>query len=271
MKKLLRFEIKQNLRKPSRVYIKSIDLKTIYGSFQMDAPEDFDGWNKLSTEETIELKQFIQNIRAVNKYLQPSASSALSDFRFRLPVDFIETLEQLEIICHDEGIELDIFDGIMTSIIHQMRIAVAKLESTPKMNALALLDKANITDFKKQTHTEQIQAVFSEIQAIYNRSEKLHQKALILFNKDKSYSPLAIKGMAIGETLPSKWLVSCAVDLLMDENIERVSSLLTVNDLYILWAKPLKESTYHQNNLINKAKKLKLPELVKMIEMLYSR
>jgi len=37
-----------------------------------------------------------------------------------------------------------------------------------------------------------------------NRSEKLHEKAVALFDKDKSYSPLAIKGIANGETTPAK-------------------------------------------------------------------
>ena len=72
---------------------------------------------------------------------------------------------------------------------------------------MTLLDKAHISDFKKQDHSDQIKAVFSEFQAIYNRSEKLHKHALKFFCKDKSYSR-AIQGMAQGETLPSKWLVA---------------------------------------------------------------
>ena len=69
MKKLLRLEIKQNLRIPPRVYVKSIDLKTIYGSFHVDAPDGFEGWGFLSAEQTIELKQFMQNVTAVYQHL----------------------------------------------------------------------------------------------------------------------------------------------------------------------------------------------------------
>ena len=72
MNKLLRFEIRQNLRKPSRVYVKSVDLKVIYGSFQINEPDSFDGWDKLSINETIELKQFMQNITAVYHHLHPT-------------------------------------------------------------------------------------------------------------------------------------------------------------------------------------------------------
>lgn len=267
MKKLLRFEIKQNLRKPSRVYVKSVDSKTIYGSFQINSPDDFDGWDKLSFEENLELRQFIQNINAVNKYLRPNASNAMADLRFRLPIEVIEALEDLQVLCDDNNVPLDIYDSMVTGIIHQMRIATSRLENSPKMKALAILDKVNIADFKKQTHVEQIQSVFAEIQSIYNRSEKLHQKALTLFNKDKSYSPMAIKGMATGETLPSKWLVSCAVDLLIDEQLERVKSLLTENDLYLLWAKPLKDSTYSKEQLLQRAKLLKSDELIKKLKL----
>lgn len=262
MKKLLRFEIKQNLRKPPRVYVRSAETAALYGSFKSDATQDFDGFDKLSQDELRELHQFMQNINAVNKYLAPSSTNMLMDFRLRLPVDFIKTLDSLTEICDQEQVELDIYDGVITSIIHQMRIATAKLENTAKMKALALLDKANIADFKKQTHSEQIQSIFSEIQGIYNRSEKLHLKAKMLFDKDKSYSPLAIKGMATGETLPSKWLVACAIEVLLDENPERMKSLLTVNDLFILWAKPLKDSTCSTENLIARAALFESEELI---------
>ena len=38
MKKLLRLEIKQNLRRPPRVYVKSTDLKTIYAKYHCCIP-----------------------------------------------------------------------------------------------------------------------------------------------------------------------------------------------------------------------------------------
>lgn len=266
MKKLLRFEIKQNLRKPPRVYVRSVETKEIYGSFTPETMERFDGLEKLSKSELLELKQYMQNVKAIHKYLKPSNSNMLTDFRFRLPVQFIEMLDELTKLCEEEGVDLDVFDNMITSIAHQARIATSKLKGSAKMKALALLDKANISDFQKQTHTEQIQSVFTELQTIYNRSEKLHQKALSLFNKDKSYSPRAIEGMAIGETLPSKWLVACAIDLLIDEQCKHAKNLLTTNDLYLLWGKPLFDSTYSQENLIERAELLQKTELIEKIK-----
>lgn len=266
MKKQLRLEIRPNLRRSPRVYVKSVDLKTTYGSFHMDETNTFDGWEQLSIEQTIELKQFMQNVSAVYKYLKPEHSTNLADFRFRLPLDFMGTLEELEIICHQEGVNIDIFESIITSIIHQMRIATSQLTDAPKMKALALLDKAKIADFKKQTHCDQIKSVFSEVQTVYNRSEKLHKKAITLFNKDKSYSPLAIKGMATGESIPSKWLVACAIDLLIDENNYVLSTLLTANDFYLLWAKPLNESNYKEIDLLSRAERLEVEGLIEKIK-----
>ncbi|KTC84376.1 MULTISPECIES: hypothetical protein [Legionella] len=266
MKKLLRFELKQNLRKPPRVYVRSAETAELYGSFRTDATGDFEGFDRLSHYELMELKQYMRNINAVNKYLAPSSSNMLTDFRLRLPVNFIETLDQLMDICDSEKVEINIFEGIITSIIHQMRIAASKLDSAPKLKALALLDKANIADFK-QKHHEQIQSVFFELQGISNRSEKLHHKAKLLFNKDKSYSPLAIKGMATGETLPSKWLVACAIDLLMDETPERIKSFLTMNDMFLLWGKPLKDSSYSKEELIERARFFESHELIDKISL----
>lgn len=257
MKKLLRLEIKQNLRRPPRVYVKSADLKTSYGSFHVDNIEGFDGWGKLSVGQKVELKQFMQNVKAVYDHLAPSPANALTDFRFRLPYEFIELLENIEIICHENDVELNIFDSMITGIIQQLKIAVAKLSGDSKEQALELLNKANLAEYKKIDYSNQIQGVFSELQAIRDRSEKLHQKAINLFSKDKSYSPMAIKGMAQGETTPSKWLVACAIDILIDEHKETLESMLSEDDLFMLWVRPLLKGGHSQENVIRKVQALK--------------
>ena len=75
MKKVLRFEMKQNLRRPTRIYVKSPDLKTSYGYFHADNPSSFDGWSLLTEEQTTELALFIQNIEAINALLGSEASN----------------------------------------------------------------------------------------------------------------------------------------------------------------------------------------------------
>jgi DNA-binding MltR family transcriptional regulator len=269
MKKQLRLEIKQNLRKPPRVYVKSTDLKTTYGSFRMDETDGFEGWEQLSTEQSIELKQFIQNVTAVYKYLKPSPANTLTDFRFRLPYEFMNILEQIEIICHEENVDLNVFDSMITSMIQQIKIATSKLTGEAKEQVLELLDHANLAEYKKIDFSTQIKAVFSELQAVHNRSEKLHQKAIHLFDKDKSYSPLAIKGMAEGETTPSRWLVSCAIEILIEERLDTMNSMLSIDDIFMLWAKPLLDNSKSLDDVLIKAQLLNKDKLISKIKNYY--
>ncbi|WP_058532893.1 hypothetical protein [Legionella saoudiensis] len=266
MNKLLRFEIRQNSRKAPRVYVKQADSKVLYGSFLMDAPDSFDGWAKLSINELIELKQFIQNITAIYQQLHPTPQNSLIDFRFRLPYEFTETLDQIEILCHQNNVELNIFEPMIASIIQQMKIAVSKLSGQSKEEALTILTKANLAEYKKQDFTRQMQAVFAEIQSIYNRSEKLHALAKELFKKDKSFSPMAIQSMAHGDTIPTKWLTACAIELLFKEKPEILFTMLTEDDVFMLWAKQLLDQSHDPELVIKKIIHLNKNELMDKIK-----
>lgn len=259
MKKVLRFEIKQNLRRPARVYVKSPDLKISYGYFHADNPSAFEGWGKLSSAQTIELKLFIQNIDAINTLLDKDSSSNLIDFRFRLPIDFVATINELGSLLVQEGIEFNLFESAITGMIQQLKIATAKLNDKEKRQALTILDKIGLADYKKLDFTQQKQAVFAELLAIHNKAEKLHEKALHLFNKDKSFSPLAIEGMATGDSdmIPSNWLVACAIDIIIDEKLSILKAVLSDNDIFVLWAKPLLDNGFNERDLITKVRELK--------------
>lgn len=260
MKKVLRFEIKQNLHRPARIYVKSPDLKSSYGYFHADNPSSFDGWDKLSPEQTIELKLFIQNIDAINTLLDKDASSNLVDFRFRLPIDFVAAINELGSLLVQEGVEFNLFESAITGIIQQLKIATTKLKDKEKHNALTILDKIGLAEYKKLDFTQQKQAVFAELLAIHDKSEKLHHKALHLFNKDKKFSPLAIAGMATGDSgmIPSNWLVACAIEILLDEKLSILKTVLSDNDIFVLWAKPLLDNGFEPNELLAKIKKIKL-------------
>ena len=252
MKKLLVFEIKHNLHRAARVYVKSPDLKVTYGSFSADNTSAFESWGKLTIEQTIELKQFIQNLNAITEHLKPEANNALTDFRFRLPVNVINTLNSLSAICYQEGIELNVYDSMVLNIVQQMKVATTKLSANTKAEAFNLLEKAGIATYKKQDYSSQIQAVFTELLNIQNKSEKLYNKAKLLFDKDKSYSPKAIESMATGESTPSKWLVSCAIDVLIDEQLN-LSETLSEDDIFMLWAKQLLDNNIQACILVDKA------------------
>ena len=72
--------------------------------------------------------------------------------------------------------------------------------------------------------------------------------------------------MATGETTPAKWLVSCAIDLLIDERLPILKTMLSGNDMFMLWAKPLLDNGVNQETLIAKTLAIDLPDVkVKII------
>jgi hypothetical protein len=108
----------------------------------------------------------------------------------------------------------------------------------------------------------QIQGIFAELLHVHNKSEKLYEKAKSLFGKDKSYSPKALESMASGESNPSKWLVSCAIDLLLDEGND-VNSLLSEDDLFMLWVKPQLDQHLDNDRIIQRLSHMNLADLIK--------
>ena len=72
--------------------------------------------------------------------------------------------------------------------------------------------------------------------------------------------------MAKGETIPSKWLVACAIEILMNEKPQIIQVILSDNDLFMLWAKQLLDQDHDINNVLNKARSLNKEELTNKIE-----
>lgn len=237
--KKLGFDVKLNLKKPPRVYVKSPDKKITFGSFIADEPSEFDGWEKLNIEQKIELDQYIHNLMAVKNHFGGIMLNEQTDFRLRLPLSFIDGINEISLLCEKAAVELDLFEPILASMIQQLKVVTLRLPGEHKTKLLSILDKLGLAEYKKIDFTNQIQAIFSEVIVIPSKSERLHEKAIDFFSKDKSYSPKAIESMARGETTPSKWLVACAVDLLAEKKPAIVKAILSEDDLFMLWAKPL--------------------------------
>jgi hypothetical protein len=237
--RLLSFEIKRNLKKPPRVYVKASKTRAIYGSFPANEPEKFEGLEKMSDAEKAEFKPYLNNLKAVAHYIGSQYIDEQADYRLRLPMSFTDAIDEISLICDQSSIELDIYDPIVSSIIQTLKIAVAQLDEESKIQALKVLDKIGLSEYKKLDYSRETQAVFAEILLIHNKSEKLKDQAVTLFNKDKSYSPKAIESMATGESKPTKWLTACAIVILLEERRAMLNSILTHDDLFMLFAKPL--------------------------------
>ena len=81
--------------------------------------------------------------------------------------------------------EIDVYDALISTSIQYLKIITAQLPEEQKHKALAVLDKIGLADYKKVDLSLKIQAIFSELLWIHNKSEKLHQKAKELFQKIK--------------------------------------------------------------------------------------
>ncbi|MCE3043472.1 hypothetical protein [Legionella sp. 16cNR16C] len=57
--------------------------------------------------------------------------------------------------------------------------------------------------------------------------------------------------------MPSRWLVACAIDLLLDERKSLVESMLSSDDFFMLWVKSLFNQNHGQDWLGDKIKGVK--------------
>lgn len=237
--KKLSFAVKANMNKPPRVHVQSADKKTTYGAFQANNCNEFNGWDRLSLEETIELKHYMNNLAAIEHYFSTKALAEQKDFRIRLPGTFIDAISALSKLCFEEQINLNIYDAMISAAIGQLKITTASLPYEKKQQALTILNQIGLSENIKTDVSLKIQAVFSELLSIHNKSEKLHHKAIELFNKDKSIAPKTIEEIAKGELSTSRWLVACAVEILLEEKPDIVQKILSDDDILFLWANPL--------------------------------
>lgn len=264
MKQLI-FEVKRNLRKPPRIYIRSAETAKNYGSFPANEPDKFEGWPMLDENETIEVQHYMANLNAVKYAMGAKALEEQSEYRLRLPIGLADTIDTISLLGNEQNLTLDIYTPMLTALIQELKITTAKFDKHTKSKALIALDKLGLAEYKKADHSTAIKAIFSELKGIYNKSEKLHQQAKALYNKDKSYAPAGIDAMANGEREPSKWLVSCAIAVLLEEKLEIIKNLITHDDFFVLFAKQLLDN-HRKEELIKWVKKYDLEFLNNEIE-----
>ena len=265
MKNLL-FSVKRNLKKSPKIYVLSPDKKITYGSFSASSPEEFENWDELSTAQKIELKQYMHNMAAISTHFDKSALNEQTDFRLRLPSSFIQCINEIEELAFNCNIELDIFEPLIVSMIQKLKIVTAQLPEFEKKLANAALDRIGLAEYEKIDYSSQIQMVFSELMTVHNKAEKLKLAAKELFNKEKGVSPKAIESIANGVLSTSRWFVACAIDVLLKEKLDFIKTSLSLDDLFILWVRPLENSSLIKQNLLMRAQLIGNAELIAKIE-----
>ena len=177
--KSLSFNVKRNLSKSPKIYVLSVDKKITYGSFSADNTAEFSGWEALSPAQKSELLQYMQNMQCIKKQFGLAGLNEQTDFRLRLPNSLIQCINEINIMSTENQIEMDIYQPIMQSIIHQLKVTCQKLPEPDKGKALDLLNKIGVSD-NKMDYSSQIQKIFSELIHVYMKTEKLHDNALEL-------------------------------------------------------------------------------------------
>lgn len=255
--KKLSFSVKANMNKPPRIHVQSADKKTTYGSFQANNCDEFKGWDKLNLDEKIELKQYMNNLTALEHYFSTQSLGEQQDFRIRLPRSFIQAISEISMICLEEDINIDVYDAMISATIAQVKIKASSLSDDKKQRALAILNQVGLSKNIKQDISTKIQAVFTELLSIHNKSEKLHEKAISLFKKDKSIAPKTIEEIAKGELSTSRWLVTCAIEILLEEKPDILQKIISDEDILFLWANPLIKNEVPESVLIQKLESFK--------------
>lgn len=251
------------MNKPPRVHVQSADKKITYGAFQANNCSEFTNWDQLSPEETIELKQYMNNLNAIEHFFSTKALSEQKDFRIKLPGSLIQAITEISIMCIEEGSNLDIYGAIISASIQQLKVKASGLSNNKKQLAFSILDQLGLSENNKPDLLLKIQAVFSELLSVYNKSEKLHQKALTLFGKDKSLAPKTIEEIAKGGLSSPRWQVACALEILLEEKPDIIQKLLSNEDILFLWAIPLLKNQTPIKDLIVKIDKLQNSEKLK--------
>ena len=97
--------------------------------------------------------------------------------------------------------------------------------------------------------------MFKLLLVIPYKSEKLEETAKKLFNREKIITHKTLHKIAHGEKDTTGWIVTCAIDVLVNETPSALKNILSANELYRLWAKPLlKANSSNSMQLVAKAK-----------------
>ena len=86
-----------------------------------------------------------------------------------------------------------------------------------------------------------------------------------LFNRKKELSPSSIDNIAKGTLSTPKWFVACAVEILLKENPDALRKGLSIDDLFMLWAKPLLEHGHDHEMLTDRVPVDGYSELIEKI------
>ncbi len=242
--KQLKYQWRINRTKAPTIYVMSAKTKELYGSFSTTDTNSFKDWDKLNNDEMLELKLYMQNIEVINNLFGKEGLDRISRLTVLLPEQASNAIEKIYELCVDQGVSIDIYETLITSVIQTLKVTVAKLQGDSKKAALKQLEVLGQVQYTKIDYSSQMQAIFAELLSVPDREDKLESMTTKLFNKHKRLSPIAIEAIAKGEENTSKWICACAIQVLANNKPDIIGKMLTEADIFGLWLKPLLDNGY---------------------------
>ena len=189
-----------------------------------------------------------------------------------MDICYIEFENQFTIIKNNQKITITPF---LTDEIGNVKIGI----DAPRGIAV---DREEIYQLKKEKekaginieqinddYSQKIQSLFKLLLVIPFKSEKLERAAKNLFNREKILTPKSIYKIAHGEISTTGWMVSFAIDVIIQETPTSLKNIFSAKDLFRLWIKPLLKEDIDNKALLSKAKLLSMPELIKQFTDYY--
>lgn len=247
---------------PPRYAVFSMENKSNrYGMIDPCDPYKFDGWEHCKDdEERFEIKQFQQIFDGLNKNLQEPDLYHLDDVRLKLPENVIKAMVKLNTLAEKNDMEFNFSQTIISNIVNLARTLAHKMPDKDKSEALQILNYAGIGTINKnksfsRIYADKIKAIFSELNHVHNKIERLQMIAQRLFEKDKKYSIALLDSFASGEASPNRWMIACAITVIaMTPNgSEIIENKLNISpdEFIALWVEPLLHKSEPQGNVLS--------------------
>lgn len=243
--KHLTYRWRINLAKAPRVSVHNASTLKKYGAFSADNPEDFDGWQNLNEAERVEFCQYMQNLKSVTTHFGKPALNQIARLTLLLPSPVLEVIDNFHKLCEKEGVNFDLPGVLVNSVVQSLKAATPQLYGDAKMAALKELEKIGLAQYTKLDFDVQIRAIFSELLTVPDGVIHLESTTQTLFGKKKRISATMLKKIASGEEKTSKWLCSCVIQVLHEQKPKSLDGLLSEQELFSLWLKPLIDNGHH--------------------------
>ena len=149
---------------------------------------------------------------------------------------------KINALAEASNIDFNFSQTMIAAAVNLARTVANKLPSYEKMLACEALEDAGIQSTTRnksffKANTKTITDIFTRLDRIHNKIERLQMIASRVFDKNKHYSPNLITSFADGSEHPNRWMISTAITVIAMGNGS--NDLWDIDEFVELWAAPL--------------------------------